>query len=89
MSSRDCNQGDDEELVDALVGLYTYVYSVPPESVETAARERARAMLHSDRWIDEGRDPGSPLIAEERAALVRSYQSLLEAVRTDAATRRE
>ncbi len=85
----DRKEGDDEELVDALVGLYTYVYSVPPESVETASRERARAMLHSDRWIDEGCDPGSPLIAEERAALVRSYQSLLEAVRTDAATRRE
>ena len=46
-------------------------------------------MLHSGRWIEEGCDPRSPLIAEERAALVRSYQSLLAAVRTDAATSRE
>ncbi len=81
--------GDDGELVDALVGLYAYVYSVPPESVRDAARERAVAMLHSDRWIDEGCDPSSPLIEEERAALVRSYRFLLAAVRTDEATSRE
>ena len=53
--------------------LYSYVYSVAPESVETAARERAHAMLHSDRWIDEGCDPSSPLIDQQRAALARSY----------------
>ena len=74
-------EGDDRDLVDALAELYSYVYSVSPESVEPAARERARAMLHSDRWIDEGCDPMSPLIDEERATLVRSYGSLLAAVR--------
>ena len=37
-------------------------------------------MLHSDRWIDEGCDPASPLIEEERAALIRSYESLRAAV---------
>jgi hypothetical protein len=37
-------------------------------------------MVHSDRWVDEGRDPASPLIAEERAALVRSYEALSAAV---------
>ena len=46
-------------------------------------------MLHSDRWIDDGCDPSSPLIAEERAALVRCYRFLLAAVRTDEATSRE
>ena len=45
--------------------------------------------LYSDRGIDEGCDPASTLVAEGRAALVRSYQSLLAAVRTDAATSRE
>ena len=75
--------------MEALVQLYAYVYSVPPDSVRSAARERALAMLHSDRWIDEGCDPSSPLIAEERAALVRSYRFLLAAVRTDEATSRE
>ncbi|HEX5821944.1 MAG TPA: hypothetical protein VFY30_09270 [Solirubrobacterales bacterium] len=81
--------GDDGELVEALVQLYAYVYSVPPDSVRSAARERALAMLHSDRWIDDGCDPSSPLIAEERAALVGSYRFLLAAVRTDEATSRE
>jgi hypothetical protein len=81
--------GDDGALVGALQSLYSYVYSVAPESVETAARERAHAMLHSDRWIDQGCHPSSPLIDEERAALVRSYGALLAAVRTDAATSRE
>ena len=85
----DRDAGDDGELVEALVGLYTYVYSVPPESVRSAAQDRALAMLHSDRWIDEGCDPASPLIADERAALVRSYRFLLAAVRTDEATSRE
>ena len=85
----DRRAGDDSALVQALQRLYSYVYSVAPESVETAARERAQAMLHSDRWIDEGCDPSSPLIDEERAALARSYGALLTAVRTDAATRRE
>jgi len=85
----DRSEGDDGALVGALQRLYSCVYSVAPESVETAARERAHAMLHSDRWIDEGCDPSSLLIDEERAALVRSYGALLAAVRTDAATRRE
>ena len=85
----DRSAGDDGALVGALQRLYSYVYSVAPESVETAARERAHAMLHSDRWIDEGCDPSSPLIDEERAALARSYGALLAAVRIDAATRRE
>jgi hypothetical protein len=85
----DRDDGGDGELVEALVALNAYVYSVPPDSVRPAARERALAMLHSDRWIDEGCDPESPLIAEERAALVRSYRFLLAAVRTDEATSRE
>jgi hypothetical protein len=45
-----------------------------------SAEQRALAMRHSDRWIEEGCKPGSPLIAEERAALVRSYAALLAAV---------
>jgi hypothetical protein len=85
----DRGEGDDRSLVDALVQLYTYVYSVPADSVEAAALERARAMLHSDRWVEDGCDPASPLIEEERAALVRSYEFLLEAVRTDEAISRE
>ncbi len=45
-----------------------------------AAEQRALAMRHSDRWVREGCDLSSPLIEEERAALVRSYAGLLAAV---------
>ena len=41
---------------------------------------RAEAMDHSDRWVDEGCEVSSPLIALERAALIRSYAALLAAV---------
>jgi hypothetical protein len=85
----DDGEADERPLIEALIQLYTYVYSVPADSVGTAARERARAMIHSDRWVDAGRDPESPLIVQERTALVRSYESLLDAVRTDDATSRE
>jgi hypothetical protein len=37
-------------------------------------------MAHSDRWVAEGSDPASPLIAEERSALIHSYEALRSAV---------
>ena len=65
---------DERALIDALAALYAYVYSVPDDTVRVAAEQRALAMRYSDRWVAEGPRPGmSPLIAEERAALVRSY----------------
>jgi hypothetical protein len=72
---------EDAELVAALAALYACVYSVPLDEVRLAGRERAMAMRHSDVWVAEGCDPDSPLLAEERAALVRSYEALLAAVR--------
>jgi hypothetical protein len=75
------NEGDGEgPLIDALAALYSYVYGVPAEAVRPAAEQRALAMRYSDQWVTDGRDPSSPLIAEERAALVRSYAGLLAAV---------
>ena len=71
---------DRRDLVHALQALYSYVYSVPDEDVRVAAEQRALAMDHSDRWVQEGCDPESPLIAVEQAALVRSYAGLLAAV---------
>lgn len=73
-------RADRRQLVDALVALYSYVYRVPAEDVRVAAEQRAFAMDHSDRWVKEGCDPESPLMAAERAALVRSYAGLLAAV---------
>lgn len=69
-----------DPLVDALAALYGYVYAVREADVRTAAEQRAVAMAYSDRWVSEGCDPSSPLIAEERAALVRSYAGLLAAI---------
>jgi hypothetical protein len=64
----------------ALRDLYAYAYEVEPATVREAAQLRADAMNVSDRWIGEGCDPESPLLADERALLVRSYASLLAAV---------
>jgi hypothetical protein len=71
---------DRASLVAALTVLYAYVYGVPEEDVRTAAEQRALAMDHSDRWVKEGCNLDSPLVAEERAALIRSYAGLLAAV---------
>jgi signal transduction histidine kinase len=72
--------GNENALVDALAALYAHVYRVPLADVRLAAQERALAMRHSDRWVAEGCDRASPLVPEERAALVRSYAALLAAV---------
>lgn len=75
------NPGDDERpLIDALTALYSYVYDVAETEVVTAAEQRALAMRYSDQWVAEGCQLASPLIAQERAALVRSYAGLLAAV---------
>jgi hypothetical protein len=71
---------DEAALIDALAGLYSYVYGVSRDDVLVAARERARAMRHSDDWVRQGCDLSSPLVEEERAALVRSYAGLLAGV---------
>ncbi|HEY7594026.1 MAG TPA: hypothetical protein VH969_12815 [Actinophytocola sp.] len=70
----------DAALVDALTELYAHVYRVPPDTVRLAASERAAAMAISDKWVADGRDPQSPALGDELAALVRSYAALLAAV---------
>jgi hypothetical protein len=72
--------GNEEALADALAALYAHVYAVPAIDVRLAAQQRALAMRHSDRWVQEGCDLESPLVAQEREALVRSYAALLSAV---------
>lgn len=73
--------GDGEPpLADALAALYAYVYDVPEAAVRPAAEQRALAMNYSDRWVEEGCDRASPLVEDERVALVRSYAGLLAAV---------
>lgn len=79
-NQRDKKPGTDEDLITALTNLYAYSYSAAPADVRQAAALRAHAMDVSDRWVDAGCDPDDPMLAEERALLVRSYASLLAAV---------
>lgn len=73
--------GDDEgPLIDALASLYAYVYGADEVVVRPAGAFRAEAMRYSDQWVREGCSMASPLIERERAALIRSYASLLAAV---------
>jgi hypothetical protein len=74
------HSGGEPALVEALAALYSHVYGVHVDTVIQAARERALAMRHSDAWVEQGCDLHSPLIEEERAALVRSYAALLAGV---------
>jgi hypothetical protein len=67
-------------LVNALVDLYSYVYSAPRESMRDAARFRVEAMDHSDRWAKGGCERDDPNLAAERLALVASYSALRDAV---------
>jgi hypothetical protein len=69
-----------EPLVLALVDLYAYTYGAERDELRRAAELRAEAMDLSDRWVEAGRDPGDPLLAQERALLIRSYAALLAAV---------
>lgn len=77
---REDTGGSEEPLVTALAALYAYVYGVSETDVHVAAEQRALAMRYSDQWVEEGCHLHSPLIAQERAALVRSYAGLLAAV---------
>ena len=73
---------DGPALADALARLYAHVYGVAEPAVRPAAEQRALAMRYSDQWVREGCHPDSMLIDCERDALVRSYVSLLGAVRS-------
>ena len=68
------------ELAQAIADLYAFVYECDLSEVMPAAQLRADAMAVSDRWVEEGCAPDSPLLRQERALLVRSYARLLAAV---------
>jgi hypothetical protein len=74
------DDGDPQPLVDALSRLYAYVFGADEAVLRPAAEDRARAMDISDQWVAEGCQLDSPLLAAERAALVRSYAALLAAI---------
>ena len=71
---------EERQLSEAIATLYAHVYGVERETVREAADLRTLAMRRSDRWVVDGRDPASPLIALERSELIRSYAALRAAV---------
>jgi hypothetical protein len=68
------------DLVEALIELYSYVYSTAKGAVRAAAEHRVVAMRHSDEWVAAGCDPGDARLADERAELIASYTALRAAV---------
>ena len=77
---------DHAALTAALAATYAEVYQVPAERVTAAAEDRAQAMDLSDQWQREGKAADSPLLGQIADLLVRSYQSLSEAVGPGAVT---
>jgi hypothetical protein len=70
----------EDDLTQSLVELYSYVYSVAPESVREAAHQRVVAMRHSDEWVAAGCKLDDPTLAAERTALLASYRALRAAL---------
>lgn len=66
-----------------LAALWAEVYGVPADAVRPAAEHRARAIDYSDRWVAEGREPESPLLARIRDALIACYRALGAALAAD------
>ncbi len=83
-------QTQNQELVDALVSLYTVAYGLNPLEAQPAAFHRAQAMVFSDRWVNEGRVENSPWLSEEEDELLKSYSELRNALisRVDASMER-
>jgi hypothetical protein len=69
-----------DELVQALAGLYAEAYGVDVVKVRPAASLRAQGMLCSDLWVNAGKPAASPLLAQEEEALYKSYLALKDAI---------
>lgn len=71
---------ENERLIEAIADLYAATYGLDKAVVHDAAYHRAQAMISSDRWVMESRDPNSPLVPQIEAALRTSYTALRQAV---------
>jgi hypothetical protein len=69
-----------DELLESVIGLYSYLFGETEAAVRPAAMHRVQAMDLSDQWVREGCPPDSLLLSHERAALVRAYAALLAAI---------
>jgi hypothetical protein len=71
---------DYSALVRAMTALYAEVYQAPPATVAEAARYRVAAVEVSDRWLDEDKPAGSPLLRQVRQELFQGYAALKRAI---------
>lgn len=71
---------DNEELVDALTKSYALAYDAPQDRLRQAAYHRAQGILYSDYWVNQGKQPDSPLLAQEEEELCRGYVALRAAL---------
>jgi hypothetical protein len=71
---------ENQELVEALKCLYEEVYGAESEKFQEAAYHRARGMLYSDLWVNQGKPAGSPLLVQEEEALYQGYKALKETI---------
>lgn len=71
---------ENQELVEALTCLYEEIYGAGSARFKEAAYQRARGMLYSDLWVNEGKPTGSPLLVKEEEALYHGYKALKEAI---------
>ena len=70
----------ENDLVDAVAHLYSYVYAVPEATVREAAGLRVEAMGLSDAWVASGCSLTDPNLVVERRTLIASYAALRAAV---------
>ena len=70
----------ENDLVDAVAHLYSYVYAVPEVTVREAAGLRVEAMGLSDAWVAAGCSLTDSNLVVERRTLIASYAALRAAV---------
>jgi len=73
-------QAENGELVEALAHATAAAYGLAADRVREAAYHRAQGMLCSDRWVNDGQEENSPLLAQEEEELVKAYTALRTAV---------
>jgi hypothetical protein len=69
-----------EELVDVLTDLCAFTFELEPAEVRPDAFHRAQGMLYSDRWVQQDKQPNSPLWSQEEQELCESYVALQRAL---------
>jgi hypothetical protein len=69
---------ENEGLVEAVAKSYAVQYGRETEKLREAAYHRSLGMLYSDQWVNGGKQPGSPLLAQEEEELYLGYAALKE-----------